>query len=116
MVVIFCCSCCPTEDPSPERRRYVDVRHRCPTSQVAIPEPRVCFDRIFVGSGVSVKACWLRCWFRWCSSIGLGAGTGVFDDRDVNVSMADTKQNRKTKKASTKHPEALIEGRSGLNM
>lgn len=50
--------------------------------------------------------------FGWCSDVDLG----VFDDRDVNVSMADTKQNRKTKNASTKRPEAPIEGRSGLNM
>jgi hypothetical protein len=67
---------------------------------------------------VSIEVCWFRCVGSVVGSgvgsdVGSIVGSSVFDDRDVNVSMADTKQDRKTKKASTNRPETPIEAGPG---
>lgn len=48
------------------------------------------------------------------SRVGLVVGLGVFDGRDDNVFMTDTKQKQRTKKGFTKTSGGPYEGRFGF--
>ena len=77
----------------------------CVASGVLVQEYRLSVLAQCIGSGVGSGV---------GSRVGLVVGLGVFDGRDDNVFMTDTKQNKRTKKGFTKTSGGPYTGRFGF--